>query len=221
MSRSCVCLLSACLVATGGCGKSDEEKALAAIRSGLISGLAGLEDPSLFVASSYDDFLDREYVLGRKKATIDFLEGRRTLSKPYMVMAELGPADEELKAWPELAVLYLDWLGYRTRAEGVVLYYKEKTFRLPIFAHPLWGKELKEEERGTVYRIRKIALLRSDGEEPQIRISKSTGSGTSSEILFLPRGIWQGGVRIAVYDNEGNLSNDVELFVWPEDLSLE
>jgi hypothetical protein len=167
--------------------------------------------------SRYAGDLRTPYLLARYRAVLDFLAAGPRLDKPYTVWADLWFSQVD----PSTSGITLEWVEYETHAVGIVLTDQAKEgihrWHLPVFA---WEKDLWVKMEGTQYydsagRGRRVWVLPSDDvEEPAVREAPPL-EGRPPVQLLMPRRLKEANLVIGVYDEKGNVSNMVDVFVWP------
>jgi len=160
----------------------------------------------------------RQYLCARWELALEFLAKEPPLEGPYMMAVILWLSAQD----PATSGMTFDWCEYETHAVGIVLAATEagrrRTWTLPVFA---WEKNLWQTTAGTAWRdtvgrSRRAWLLPSSGTDPAIREVPRRDGRPPVQVL-MPRHLLKVDLEVAIYDEKGNVSNFVPVFVRPEE----
>lgn len=200
-------ILAAFTVITGCCGCSTKkDKAI---------------DSALFVYRDELRYVNKtlppaDYRANYLERAIQFLEGRPSLDSPYMVSMELDYQPNR----KEGSRMGVRWCEYETFAVGIVLKTigsaKSQEWRLPVFEKRYKYPELRQIYHRTVAQKSFIILEPVMDVAPSVRPEVATREDPfPTPVIEFPEALLTADLAVAVYDDKGQVSDFVPVFVWP------
>ena len=198
------------LVLVSGCGDSvpDEEEVLAVTQQVLLKRSREIEKE--FEEMGWDAKMATHAASCYREAA-EFLQNRRTLSRPYVIAVGLAVIGHRSNSREGL--LSLSWLEPATPREGIVLSVSGRggaSYRLPLFSHLQPGFPY-------TMHVKRVPVIISDEHDvPVLNAAGSVGGWPSvlqSMVLVLPRRMLHQPLTISVYNKEHEAFNSRIVFV--------
>ena len=163
------------------------------------------------VQQSDANAVGREYLEERYTATLDLLKGKRVLSSPWVISADLGfsPKVNERQD----GFLCINFIEAQGRIEGILIRDDEAEAgpkKLPVFHHehpPYYVKQLMSSERVKV-------VLSDKSEAPFIDSAPGTVEKDLPPGIVIPPGMAGRHLQVAVYDDQGKVSDWCDVFLY-------
>lgn len=155
----------------------------------------------------------REYLIGRINKSLSFLDDRKTIEKPHIVYCCSNVSHRDNNE--ESVDFMFNWLEIGFNSLGINIYFSkndvDKNIKIP-FPLDMWNKDSKKRYRQTTLRV---FTAKGKIEDNYINLDL-VGKGGLYSTVKLPLSVITEPALVTIYDNKGNESEPIGLFILPE-----